>query len=68
MKHELAHPWAALGFGQGIGYFHQNQVGGEDGGAEVARESQYTGMVLITPIEPRNKIKGIGKDDAHDRA
>jgi len=48
--------------------FHQDPVGGEDGGAEVARESHYTVMVLIAPIEPRNKIKGIGKDDAHGRA
>ena len=67
MEDEFAHPSATFGFGQRIGHFHEHPVRGEQAGAEVAGKFQHAFVVLVSAVQPRHKIKGIGKDQAHGR-
>jgi hypothetical protein len=64
---KLAHTTATFGCRQSVGHFHQNPVGREQAGAKVAGEFEHALVMLITTVEPRHEVEGIGKDEAHGR-
>ncbi len=67
MQDEFAHPSATFGFSQRVGNFHEHPVGRQQAGTKVAGEFLDLFVMLIPAVQPRHKIKGIGKDDAYGR-
>jgi len=67
VENEIADAGPTLGFGQGIGYLHENPVSGEHSGAKVPGEVHDALVMLVAPIEPRHEVKRVGENEAHWR-